>query len=138
MFWIVFQNNDVGEKAWQLDDERNEYYYNRFMKEEPELNLRNDRVVQELLDVLKFWLDLGVDGFYLDSVSRLFDGEDPDARWLEENFAFVYRVRKMLDDYSKKEGRSHPRYAVSCSIPSSQLKYSIEWLQAVDGWSGRG
>ena len=118
MFWIVFQNNDVGEKAWQLDDERNEYYYNRFMKEEPELNLRNDRVVQELLDVLKFWLDLGVDGFYLDSVSRLFDGEDPDARWLEENFAFVYRVRKMLDDYSKKEGRSHPRYALSCSIPS--------------------
>ena len=100
----------MGEKAWELDPVRLEFYFNRFMKEEPELNLDNDRVVEELLDVLKFWLDRGVDGFYLGSVSRLFD--DGQQLWLDENFQFVDRVRKFLDDFSKKEGRSHKRLAI--------------------------
>ena len=49
-------------------------YLHQFYPEQPDLNLRNEDVKKELKDIMKFWLDLGVDGFRVDSVAHFFEG----------------------------------------------------------------
>lgn len=58
-----------GGSAWTWDDRRKQYYLHNFLAEQPDLNWYNPEVVQAVLDVAKFWLDLGVDGFRLDVVN---------------------------------------------------------------------
>ena len=62
--------------AWTYAPERDQYYYHYFMKQQPDLNWRNPAVKQAMWDAVRFWLDLGVDGFRLDAVGTIF--EDPD------------------------------------------------------------
>ena len=62
--------------AWTYVPERDQYYYHYFMKQQPDLNWRNPAVKQAMWDAVRFWLDLGVDGFRLDAVGTIF--EDPD------------------------------------------------------------
>lgn len=64
-----------GGSAWELDPLTGQYYYHYFFKEQPDLNWRNPEVKQALFDVVRYWLDLGVDGFRLDAIGTLF--EDP-------------------------------------------------------------
>ena len=61
-----------GGSAWQWDGERRQYYMHNFLKEQPDLNLHSEEVQQELLDVARFWLDRGVDGFRLDTINFYF------------------------------------------------------------------
>ena len=62
--------------AWTYAPERDQVYYHYFMKQQPDLNWRNPAVKQAMWDAVRFWLDLGVDGFRLDAVGTIF--EDPD------------------------------------------------------------
>jgi len=62
-----------GGPAWTLDPATGQYYYHAFLKEQPDLNWRNREVEAALLDVLRFWLDRGVDGFRVDAVAELFE-----------------------------------------------------------------
>ena len=62
--------------AWTYVPERDQYYYHYFMKQQPDLNWRNPAVKQAMWDAVRFWLDLGVDGFRLDAIGTIF--EDPD------------------------------------------------------------
>jgi alpha-glucosidase len=55
-----------GGSAWEFDERTGQYYYHAFLKEQPDLNFRNPDVVQAMLDVMRFWLDKGVDGFRVD------------------------------------------------------------------------
>lgn len=55
--------------AWWLDKRTNEYYLGTFTRNQPELNLRNPEVKREVYDMIRFWLDMGVDGFRLDVVN---------------------------------------------------------------------
>lgn len=55
-----------GGNAWEYDEVRKQYYMHNFLKEQPDLNFHNPKVQLEILDIMKFWLDLGVDGFRLD------------------------------------------------------------------------
>ena len=64
----------TGGSAWVKDDTRGQYYLAQFMPQMPDLNLRNPAVKDHLKDVLKFWLDLGVDGFRVDSVAHFLEG----------------------------------------------------------------
>ena len=64
-----------GGSAWEYNRERGEWYLHQFMKEQPDLDLRNPAVVKEMKDVMRFWLDLGVDGFRIDSVAHFFEGK---------------------------------------------------------------
>jgi alpha-glucosidase len=61
--------------AWTYAPERDQYYYHYFMKQQPDLNWRDPAVKQAMWDAVRFWLDLGVDGFRLDAVGTIF--EDP-------------------------------------------------------------
>ncbi|MFD2247849.1 alpha-amylase family glycosyl hydrolase [Pontibacter ruber] len=55
-----------GGSAWEWDEKTQQYYYHAFLKEQPDLNWRNPEVQQAMLDVMRFWLDKGVDGFRVD------------------------------------------------------------------------
>src|SRR6202166_3328428 len=55
-----------GGPAWEWDGRTNQYYYHSFLKEQPDLNWRNPAVKQAMSEVLRFWLDRGVDGFRVD------------------------------------------------------------------------
>ena len=65
-----------GGSAWEHDPASGQYYYHAFLKEQPDLNWRHPAVKQAMWDAVRFWLDLGVDGFRLDAVATIF--EDPD------------------------------------------------------------
>ena len=62
-----------GGPAWEYDPATDQYYYHFFMKEQPDLNWRNPEVKQALWDAVRFWLDLGVDGFRLDAIATIFE-----------------------------------------------------------------
>ncbi len=82
--WYVWANKDsngtppnnwvsvFGGNAWEWDERYNQYYFHNFLKEQPDLNFHNPEVQEELLDICKFWLDFGVDGFRLDVVNFYF------------------------------------------------------------------
>jgi glycosidase len=58
--------------AWEYREERGQFYLHQFVVGQPDLNYRNPKVMEEMLDVFRFWLDLGVDGFRMDAVSLTF------------------------------------------------------------------
>ena len=62
---------NFGGGAWELDKETEQYYYHAFLKEQPDLNWRNAEVQRAMLDVLRFWLERGVDGFRVDVMHHL-------------------------------------------------------------------
>jgi alpha-glucosidase len=65
-----------GGRAWTYDPQRGQYYYHMFLAEQPDVNWRNPQVRQAQLDVVRFWLERGVDGFRLDVFNVYFkDGE---------------------------------------------------------------
>ena len=64
--------------AWEWSETRGQFYYHAFTKEQPDLNYRNPAVRQEMIHILNFWIDKGVDGFRMDAVPFLF--EDPSLR----------------------------------------------------------
>lgn len=67
-----------GGSAWELDKNTGQYYLHTFLKEQPDLNWRNPEVVSEMLNVLRFWIEKGVDGFRTDSLPHVF--KDPNLR----------------------------------------------------------
>jgi alpha-glucosidase len=67
-----------GGSAWEWDQATGQYYLHSFLREQPDLNWRNPAVERAMLDVLRFWLDRGVDGFRLDAVRRIM--KDPELR----------------------------------------------------------
>ena len=54
--------------AWTYREERGQFYLHQYLKEQPDLNYRTPAVIDEMIDVLRFWLDIGVDGFRQDTV----------------------------------------------------------------------
>ncbi|HST95764.1 MAG TPA: alpha-amylase family glycosyl hydrolase, partial [Microvirga sp.] len=65
--WI----SNFGGPAWEWDEATGQYYHHAFLKEQPDLNWRNPEVRAAMQDVLRFWLDRGVDGFRVDAIHHL-------------------------------------------------------------------
>ncbi|MYV39602.1 maltose alpha-D-glucosyltransferase, partial [Streptomyces sp. SID1328] len=89
---------DTEKSNWTYDPVRRQYYWHRFFSHQPDLNYDNPRVQDAMLDVLRFWLDLGIDGFRLDAVPYLFAREGTDCENLPETHGFLKLVRKVVDD----------------------------------------
>src|SRR5215217_9278635 len=75
-----------GGPAWTFDEKTGQYYLHQFVKQQPDLNYRNPEVLAAMLDVMRFWLDKGVDGFRVDVISKmmkdpLFRDEPTDPAW---------------------------------------------------------
>ncbi len=64
-----------GDSAWEYDERTGQYYYHFFFKEQPDLNWRNPEVKAAMFDAVRFWLDMGVDGYRLDAIGTVY--EDP-------------------------------------------------------------
>jgi maltose alpha-D-glucosyltransferase/alpha-amylase len=89
---------DTEESNWTWDPVRKQYYWHRFFSHQPDLNYDNPEVQDAMIDVLRFWLDLGIDGFRLDAVPYLFAREGTNCENLPETHAFLKRCRKVVDD----------------------------------------
>jgi maltose alpha-D-glucosyltransferase/alpha-amylase len=91
---------DTEPSNWTWDPIAGQYYWHRFFSHQPDLNYENPEVQEAMLDVLRFWLDLGIDGFRLDAVPYLFEREGTNGENLEETHAYLKRVRAAVEaDY---------------------------------------
>ena len=104
-------------KAWQLDASTNEYYYHSYFSEQPDLNWRNAELKETFFAQIKFWLDLGIDGFRLDVINMLvkdvelknnplhygiFSDNNVWNRNQPETYDILREFRKLLDGYDDK------------------------------------
>ena len=89
---------DTEESNWTWDEEAGAYYWHRFFRHQPDLNYDNPEVQEAMLEVLRFWLDLGLDGFRLDAVPYLFEREATICENLPETHAYLKRVRREIDE----------------------------------------
>ncbi|MEU1289237.1 maltose alpha-D-glucosyltransferase [Kitasatospora sp. NPDC005856] len=89
---------DTESSNWTYDPVRGQYFWHRFFSHQPDLNYDNPRVQEAMLDIMRFWLDLGVDGLRLDAVPYLFAREGTNSENLPETHDFLKLCRKVVDD----------------------------------------
>ena len=92
---IIFVDSESSNWTW--DPVAGAYYWHRFFSHQPDLNYDNPAVRDAMLEVLRFWLDLGLDGFRLDAVPYLYEREGTNCENLPETHAFLARVRAEVD-----------------------------------------
>jgi maltose alpha-D-glucosyltransferase/alpha-amylase len=92
---IIF--TDTERSNWTWDPVAKQYFWHRFFSHQPDLNYDNPEVQEAMLDVMRFWLNMGVDGFRCDAVPYLFEREGTNCENLPETHAFLKRLRKTLD-----------------------------------------
>jgi maltose alpha-D-glucosyltransferase/alpha-amylase len=92
---IIFVDSE--RSNWTWDPVAQAYYWHRFFHHQPDLNYDNPAVVREMLAVLDFWLDLGVDGFRIDAVPYLVERDDTSCENLPETHAIIRTVRTHID-----------------------------------------
>ncbi|MCK7677056.1 maltose alpha-D-glucosyltransferase [Corynebacterium sp. CCM 9186] len=93
---IIFIDTETSNWTW--DAERGQYYWHRFFSHQPDLNYDNPEVCEAMLDVLRFWLDLGLDGFRLDAVPYLYEREGTNCENLPETHEFLKRCRALVEE----------------------------------------
>jgi maltose alpha-D-glucosyltransferase/alpha-amylase len=92
---IIFVDTELSNWTW--DPVAQQYYWHRFFRHQPDLNYDNPAVVREMLAVLDFWLDLGVDGFRVDAVPYLFERDDTSCENLPETHVVMKTIRAHID-----------------------------------------
>ena len=98
---IIFVDSESSNWTW--DDQAGAYYWHRFFSHQPDLNYDNPAVRAEILNVMRFWLDLGMDGFRLDAVPYLFAREGTNCENLPETHEFLATLRATIDsEYTDK------------------------------------
>ncbi|HLZ05842.1 MAG TPA: maltose alpha-D-glucosyltransferase [Bradyrhizobium sp.] len=98
---IIF--TDTEKSNWTWDPEAGQFYWHRFFSHQPDLNFDNPRVVSAILQVMKRWLDSGVDGFRLDAIPYLCERDGTNNENLPETHAIIKKLRKELDAYAKNK-----------------------------------
>ncbi len=88
---------DTEKSNWSWDAERRQYYWHRFFSHQPDLNFDNPAVQDAMIEVLRFWLDLGIDGFRLDAVPYLVVRDGTNGENLPETHTYLKRVRGEID-----------------------------------------
>jgi maltose alpha-D-glucosyltransferase/alpha-amylase len=93
---IIFVDTETSN--WTYDPVRGQFYLHRFFSHQPDLNYENPDDQDAMIDVIRFWLDLGIDGFRLDAVPYLFEQEGTNCENLPRTHEFLKRCRKVVDD----------------------------------------
>ncbi len=94
---IIFVDSE--RSNWTWDDTAKAYYWHRFYHHQPDLNFDNPRVMREVLSVLRYWADLGIDGLRLDAVPYLVEREGTNNENLPETHAALKRIRAELSEH---------------------------------------
>ena len=92
---IIFTDTETSNWTW--DDQAGAYFWHRFFSHQPDLNYDNPEVQEAMLEALRFWLDLGMDGFRLDAVPYLYEREGTNGENLPETHEYLKRVRAEVD-----------------------------------------
>ena len=98
---IIFTDTESSNWAW--DGTAQSHYWHRFFNHQPDLNFDNPHVLEAILRIMRFWLDLGVDGFRLDAIPYLIEREGTDNENLPETHAVIRKIRAAMD--SRYRGR---------------------------------
>lgn len=136
--------------AWEYREEVGKYYLHQFVIGQPDLNYRNPDVVQEMKNVIRYWLDMGVAGFRVDAIAHLFEvdkdlhgGKYPDeplTRWTDnaddydyldhiytkdrdETYDMVYQWREIFDEYAAKGESSKVMMIEIYASPEKTMRY---------------
>ncbi|WP_436025897.1 maltose alpha-D-glucosyltransferase [Trinickia sp. LjRoot230] len=88
---------DTEPSNWTHDPVAGAYYWHRFYSHQPDLNFDNPAVLREVLQVMRFWLDMGIDGLRLDAVPYLVEREGTNNENLPETHAILKRIRATID-----------------------------------------
>jgi alpha-glucosidase len=139
--------SEFGGPAWTFDKETQQYYYHAFLKEQPDLNWRNEEVRNAMLAVLRFWLDRGVDGFRVDAIHHLIEAEHlkdnpPNPDWREGQSP----ARRLARLYSLDQEETHDCIAEMRALTDTyhdraligEASLPIEQLMAYYGKSAPG
>ena len=98
---IIF--TDTEQSNWTWDQVAKAYFWHRFFSHQPDLNFDNPRVLEEVLNVMRFWLDLGVDGLRLDAIPYLVERDGTKCENLPETHAVIKKIRAAMDaDYASR------------------------------------
>src|SRR5712672_1825043 len=98
---IIF--TDTERSNWIWDPVARQYYWHRFFSHQPDLNYDNPRVVEEMVKVMRFWLDMGVDALRMDAIPYLAERDGTTCENLPETHAIIKKFRKEMDSgYSNR------------------------------------
>jgi maltose alpha-D-glucosyltransferase/alpha-amylase len=92
---IIFTDTETSNWAW--DSQAKAYYWHRFFSHQPDLNFDNPRVLEAVLQTMRFWLDMGVDGFRLDAIPYLVEREGTNNENLRETHEVIKQLRAAID-----------------------------------------
>ncbi|MEN6411023.1 MAG: maltose alpha-D-glucosyltransferase [Anaerolineaceae bacterium] len=110
---------DTEKSNWTWNEDTREYYWHRFYTSQPDLNYDNPAVRAEILKVMQFWLDLGIDGFRVDAVPYLIEREGTNCENLPETHQILKELRQFVDQH-------YPDKVLICEAnqwPRDVLKY---------------
>ena len=88
---------DTEKSNWTWDEEAQAYYWHRFYSHQPDLNFDNPKVLEEVLSVMHFWLDAGIDGLRLDAIPYLIERDGTSNENLPETHVVLKKIRADLD-----------------------------------------
>ncbi|MEP6894192.1 MAG: maltose alpha-D-glucosyltransferase [Chloroflexota bacterium] len=88
---------DTEPSNWTLDEKTGQYYWHRFYASQPDLNFDNPKVQEEMFNIARFWLDMGIDGFRADAVPYLFEREGTNCENLPETHVYLKQLRKFMN-----------------------------------------
>ena len=93
---IIFTDTETSNWTW--DEQAGAYFWHRFFSHQPDLNFDNPAVREAMIEALRFWLDLGLDGFRLDAIPYLYERDGTNGENLPETHEFLKLVRRTVDD----------------------------------------
>ncbi len=157
--WI----SDFGGSAWQWDEATGQYYLHAFLKEQPDLNWRNPELRAAMMDVLRFWMDRGVDGFRIDVLWHIVKAQGlpdnpPNPDWTPaqterdrviqrhstdqpEAHEISAEMRALADSYGERvligeiflPNDRHARWYGTQEIPQVHLPFNFQLIE--NGWN---
>jgi maltose alpha-D-glucosyltransferase/alpha-amylase len=93
---IIF--TDTEKSNWTWDSEAQQYYWHRFFSHQPDLNFDNPVVVEEIIGIMRHWLDMGVDGLRMDAIPYLVERDGTSCENLPETHAAIRKIRAAIDE----------------------------------------
>jgi maltose alpha-D-glucosyltransferase/alpha-amylase len=93
---IIFIDRELSN--WTFDPATHQYYWHRFYSTQPDLNYENPAVVEAMIDVIRYWMSMGIDGFRLDAVPYLFEAEETTCENLPATHDFLKKVRSVVSE----------------------------------------
>jgi maltose alpha-D-glucosyltransferase / alpha-amylase len=93
---IIF--TDTEKSNWTWDPEAQQFYWHRFFSHQPDLNFDNPEVIEAVIDVMRFWLRMGVDGLRLDAIPYLIERDGTNCENLPETHVVLKKLRAALDE----------------------------------------